>query len=157
MNGRRNVRKRKFLNWERSRQTHDFIYMDNIADVHWIHLDTIKPVSYDVTFDVSSMVDMSNPQSLVKGTVIYEFAVRKETNQIQLNTNRIELKKVLPLEDIASLGEPTLSYDEEDMHESIKRKKGSSTIVIVIDPNGYDWEYKQISVSEAERIFNKFK
>lgn len=50
-----------------------------------------------------------------------------------------------------------LSYDEEDMHESIKRKKGSSTIVIVIDPNGYDWEYKQISVSEAERIFNKFQ
>lgn len=51
-----------------------------------------------------------------------------------------------------------LSYDNEDLtgNEFMKRKERSSTVVLT-DFNGYDWEFKQIAVSEAEDVLNKLK
>lgn len=47
-------------------------------------------------------------------------------------------------------------YESEGFHEMLKRKySGDDSIIILIDANGFDWEFEQTTVAATEAILNR--
>ena len=85
--------------------------MSELQDVVSISLDKIKPLSYTLTLDVSSMTIQDSNTTPVYGDEIYEFSVLKETNTLELNADELRIQSLTLLNQDPVAYAPTWSED----------------------------------------------